>query len=88
MLEGLLPQEKKVRRMPLIIESNKKLRCLNCGKKDDVIRKYGWIFCEDCYRLNSLMTPKAIIDVDSIYDKHKDHVKPCCEAKKFLENQN
>ena len=79
----LRPKRGKV--MPLVREENKKLVCLRCNKPKDEIRKYGWILCNECQDYIVLRTSARDLDIDAEYLKHKDHKKPCCEAKKDLE---
>jgi hypothetical protein len=47
-LGSIYPQERRYRIMPLTSDKNKTLNCLICRKKDDAIRKYGWLWCRDC----------------------------------------
>jgi len=71
--------------MPLVREENKVLKCRRCGKRKDEVSKYGWIFCNECDDYIKLMTTVKIMDVDALYDKHREHDKPCCDARKDLE---
>ena len=82
-LPWLKPKRGKV--MPLVREENKTLLCLNCNKSKDEVRKFGWILCNECQDYIVLRTSVRDLDIDEEYFKHKDHVKPCCQAKLDLE---
>jgi len=73
--------------MPLVREENKVLVCRRCSKPKDEVRKYGWIFCNECDSYIKLFTVVKEMDINVIglFDKHRAHYKPCCDARRDLE---
>ncbi len=72
--------------MPLVREENKTRWCLKCGLKKPEVSKYGWNLCDACDSYIQLTTKSVSMDVDALFNKHRDHnPKPCCSAKKALE---